>query len=81
MIGDIQFAKPPFLPKLVAGGKKYTLCLDLDETLVHYKDIGEDEGELLIRPGAERFLELMSKYFEIVIFTAAVQDYADWAIS
>jgi TFIIF-interacting CTD phosphatase-like protein len=28
----------------------------------------------LIRPGTENFLEEMSKYFEIVVFTAAMQD-------
>ena len=31
----------------------------------------------LIRPGTEKFLEEMSKYYEIVIFTASVKDYAD----
>ena len=39
-----------------------------------------DKGQLLIRPYAREFLAEMSKFFEIVIFTAATQDYADWAI-
>lgn len=30
--------KPPFLPKLAKGPKRYTLVLDLDETLVHYNE-------------------------------------------
>jgi CTD small phosphatase-like protein 2 len=38
------------------------------------------EGELRIRPGADEFLKVLSKHFEIVIFTAAMQDYADWAL-
>jgi TFIIF-interacting CTD phosphatase-like protein len=29
---------------------------------------------LLIRPGCEEFLEELSKYYEIVVFTAAIQD-------
>ena len=34
----------------------------------------------MIRPGAREFLEKMSKYYEVVIFTAAMQDYADWVL-
>jgi len=33
-----------------------------------------------VRPYAEDFLIEMSKYFEIVIFTAALSDYADWIL-
>ena len=32
---------------------------------------------LLIRPYALQFLNRLSQFFEIVIFTAATQDYAD----
>ena len=60
--------------------KEYTLVLDLDETLLHYFEQSEFEGELRIRPGADNFLREMSQHFEIVIFTAAMQDYADWAL-
>lgn len=52
--------------------------LDLDETLVHYDDQTE---ELNIRPQAEVFLESLEPYYEIVIFTAGMQDYADWALA
>jgi CTD small phosphatase-like protein 2 len=34
----------------------------------------------LIRPGAREFLEKMARVFEVVIFTAAMQDYADWVL-
>lgn len=72
--------EPPFLPKItVPGYNKYTLVLDLDETLVHYYET-ETTGHVLVRPSTEEFLEEMSKYFEIVVFTAALQDYADWVI-
>lgn len=60
--------------------KHFTLVLDLDETLLHYYEKNEIEGELKIRPGADEFLKLMSNYYEVVIFTAAMQDYADWAL-
>jgi hypothetical protein len=36
--------------------KPYTLVLDLDETLLHYFEKNEYEGELKIRPNADDFL-------------------------
>ena len=68
----------PFLKKLPPEieTSTYTLVLDLDETLVHffYTPSG---GTFLIRPYCLQFLEEMGKIFEIVIFTAALKDYAD----
>ena len=68
----------PFLKKLPPEieTSTYTLVLDLDETLVHffYTPSG---GTFLIRPFCLQFLEEMAKVFEIVIFTAALKDYAD----
>ena len=69
--------KSPFLPSIY--NKQYTLVMDLDETLVHYIE-NEEKGQYLSRPYAENFLKEMSKYYEIVIFTAAIQDYADWIL-
>ena len=54
--------------------------LDLDETLIHYEDEGT-QGRFLVRPYTFPFLKEMSKYYEIIIFTAAMQDYADWIIN
>jgi len=51
--------------------------LDLDETLIHFFEMSSDQGHFLVRPGAHKFLEDMSKLYEIVIFTAGMQDYAD----
>ncbi len=66
----------PYLPPLDKSKYKYTLVVDLDETLVHY--VEEDEKSFVqIRPYADHFLKEMGKYFEIVIFTAAAEDYAD----
>ena len=64
----------PFLPKKT-NKSEYTLVLDLDETLIHCLD--QQEITPLIRPGTVKFLEEMSKYYEVVIFTASVKDYAD----
>jgi len=61
--------------------------LDMDETLIHYNhdadsSVCDDEfgGELLVRPGALEFLQEMSQAYELVIWTAATQDYADWVL-
>ncbi len=73
-IFNIQY---PLLPPLEKEKNNiYTLVLDLDETLVHffYTPSG---GTFLIRPYCLEFLNKMSKIFEIVIFTAAMKDYAD----
>ena len=62
--------------------KPYSLILDLDETLVHFKINPEcaNEGVLRVRPGIVEFLESVDKYYELIIFTAATQDYADLLI-
>jgi Dullard-like phosphatase family protein len=65
----------PFLPPM-SKELKYTLVLDLDETLVHYME-ENDEAFVQVRPFTDFFLSEMSKYYEVVIFTAATEDYAD----
>lgn len=55
--------KIPYLPN-IENGKKYTLVLDLDETLIHFdcdedndeENAEDEEGYYLIRPGAIKFL-------------------------
>ena len=39
-----------------------------------------NDSYFLVRPGCVQFIELMAKYYEIVIFTAALQEYADQVI-
>ena len=73
---DKNKVKPPFLPPLSNTNKIFTLVLDLDETLVHYVE-EESRAYVQVRPFADYFLTEMGKYFEIVVFTAAAEDYAD----
>ena len=70
-----EMPKEPFL-KPINPKYKYTLVLDLDETLVHYIP-DNDTAYIQIRPGAEEFLKDLSEYYEIIIFTAAIKNYAD----
>lgn len=67
------------LPSRAENEPCYTLVLDLDETLVHYQD-AETEGKLLIRPFAIDFINTISAFFEIVIFTAGTKSYASQVI-
>lgn len=68
-----------YLPPKDPRSPQYTLVLDLDETLVHFQET-DAGGQFLVRPYAQEFLELMSSNFELVVFTAAVQEYADWIL-
>ena len=81
----------PYL-KPNCSAKKYTLALDLDETLIYYteelghQDLDPDGGDsneepvYFVRPGLHSFLSGLSRYYEIVLFTAADRDYADYFI-
>jgi len=70
---------------------KKTLVLDLDETLVHSSFTPFDNNDIvlnvdfdgmlyniyvLVRPGVEYFIKTVAKYYEIVIFTASLSNYA-----
>lgn len=70
--------EPPYLPA-AKNPNGYCLVLDLDETLVHYYE-HNGEGSFRIRPGCDKFLKEMAELYEVVIFTAAMQDYADWVL-
>eukprot|EP00929_Paragymnodinium_shiwhaense_P080325 TRINITY_DN41879_c0_g1_i2.p1 TRINITY_DN41879_c0_g1~~TRINITY_DN41879_c0_g1_i2.p1 ORF type:complete len:856 (-),score=158.25 TRINITY_DN41879_c0_g1_i2:188-2755(-) len=77
MLPDLEIS--PTLPAVLAPDT-YTLVLDLDETLVHYSEV-DGQGSYDIRPGMHEFLERTNQLgYELVIFTAATQDYADWVI-
>jgi len=77
MMADLD--RIPALPPPPADDS-YCLVLDLDETLVHYFE-DDGVGNYGIRPYMFEFLQRMNQLnYEIVIFTAATQDYADWVI-
>ena len=69
--------KTPYLSNIC--NKKFTLVLDLDETLIAFKinPNQENKGLLKFRPGLDYFLLKMKNIYEIVVFTSATQEYAD----
>ncbi|KAL3522566.1 hypothetical protein ACH5RR_015400 [Cinchona calisaya] len=84
---DAKKSLPP-----LDSSKKKTIFLDLDETLVHSKPNPPPEkydfivrpiidGEtveffVLKRPFVDEFLQFLSEKFEIVVFTAGIEEYA-----
>ena len=59
----------PFPPS-----KPYTLVLDLDETLVH---VPKGSNLIILRPGLREFLHSLLPYYELIIFTTGIKEYAD----
>ena len=70
-------AKIPYITS--KNKKKYSLVLDLDETLVHFKiNHGQnEEGVLKLRPGVFTFLEKVKELYEIILFTEASEAYTE----
>ena len=68
---------PPPLHEADPKYRRYTLVLDLDETLVHFE---HRRMVYKVRPLCIRFLTDMAKLYEIVIFTAAHQTYANFIL-
>ncbi len=74
---NIKNVKIPYLD--YKPNKKYTLVLDLDETLISFKmlDNTKNRGILRLRPGLYEFLTGVKINYELIIFTSATKDYAD----
>lgn len=70
--------------------KKYVLVLDLDNTLVStipVYEMGVNNGkpvvryEIRVRPYAQELLEKASELFEVIVFTAGQEEYAQVAVN
>ena len=88
---NLEQKKTLLPPKSSEFSNKKTLILDLDETLVHSSFVPFEKNDIilnvdfesvmyniyvLVRPGAEEFIKKVSKYYEVVIFTASIAKYA-----
>ena len=78
LINDYEKSKidPPFIK--TPNKKKYTLVLDLDETLINveFKDMSSNKCILHLRPGLFWFLSRVKPFYELITFTSASKEYA-----
>ena len=65
---------PPFIK--IPSKKKFSLVLDIDETISHTLKLSCG-CYFLLRPGTQNFLKEVSKFYEIIIFTSSPKKYAD----
>ena len=77
---NLSQIKTPYLPPMNKSKYKFTLVVDLDETLVHF-DYDNNKTFVHVRPFTEYFLNKLGDLFEIVIFTAAIEEYAKYIIN
>ena len=50
-------------------GRPYTLCISLEDMLIHSEWTREHGWRIAKRPGADYFLHYLSQYYELVLFT------------
>lgn len=67
----------PYLPSI--RHHTYSLVIDLDETLIHFA-LKTNCSYVNIRPYTNFFINTLSKYYELIIFTAAIEEYADYIV-
>ena len=65
---------PPFIK--TPSKKRFSLVLDIDETISHSLKLSCG-CYFLLRPGTKNFLKEVSKFYEIIIFTSSPKKYAD----
>ena len=53
--------------------KPYTLILDLNDTIVNFQQTNNSQGILSLRPFLIEFLEEISHYYELILFTTSTE--------
>ena len=64
------------LPKNEEKEYKYTIFIELDETVVHYYEEGENYF-VKVRQGTDDFLSTMNEFCEIIIVSTSSKEYTD----
>ena len=80
---ESNITKEPILPP-IKGNYKYTLVLDLDETLIYLQNKDSSNigiKKVILRPNIHEFLKEMKSEFELIIFSENSKDYVNNIIS
>ena len=78
-----EYYLPPIKPYY-----KYTLVLDLDETLIYFQKnnnilnngFNNNKNSLIFRPGLLDFLHKMKSLYELVLFSFGTKEYVDYIL-
>lgn len=75
MTGTVSYYQEPAFEKLLPDPdpsfeRPYTLCISLEDMLVHSEWTRDQGWRLAKRPGVDYFLRYLSQYYEIVLFTS-----------
>ena len=71
-----SYLKKPLLPKMNTNKYKYSIAIELDETLVHYCE-ENDNYYAKVRFGSEIFLKNISNFFEIIVVSTSGKEYSN----
>ena len=66
----------PMLPLFDSKKYKFSIAIELDETLVHYCEEG-DNYYAKVRFGCENFLKNISDFFEIIVISTSGKEYSN----
>lgn len=75
MTESVTYYKEPAFEKLLPDPdptfeRPYTLCLSLDDLLIHSEWSREHGWRIAKRPGVDYFIRYLSQYYELVLFTS-----------
>ena len=76
IIKNIEESNQKILPEFDQKKFKFSVFIELDETLVHYCEVGESYF-VKVRLGSENFLEYIKTFCEIIIVTTSSKEYSD----
>ena len=68
-----QYQNYPFIKSI--NKKRYTLILDLNETLISLKYANNTKGLIRVRPFLYEFLDVIRQYYELILFTGSSENY------